>query len=228
MTKNKYILEARKIHKKFTYPIENDLLKGIDLAVKPGESTAIIGRSGQGKSTLLHILGTLEAATAGVLLVDGEAVNFYNKSRIRNRQLAFIFQSFHLMDDFSVLDNVLMPAKIARKDTQKGSAAYKQAQEHLEAVELIDRMHFNTRLLSGGEKQRVAIARALCNDPDLIFADEPTGNLDEQTSLHIQQLLLDCVEKHHKALVVVTHDTDFAARCNNTYRLENGGLQSLS
>lgn len=224
MTNSPYIFEARNIHKRFTYPVDNYLLKNLDLSAKAGEATAIIGRSGQGKSTLLHILGTLEAATEGELIIGGESVNFYNKSRIRNQQLAFIFQSFHLMDDFSVLDNVLMPAKIARTDTRKGSKAYARALENLEAVGLSERVHFNTCLLSGGEKQRVAIARALCNDPDLIFADEPTGNLDDQTSLQIQQLLLDCVEKHKKTLVVVTHDKEFAHRCHTTYRLEGGGL----
>lgn len=218
------LLQARKIRKKFTYPVENELLKGIDLTVEPGEAIAIMGRSGQGKSTLLHILGTLEGATDGELFIGGEEATIYNKSRLRNRLLSFVFQSYHLMDDFSVLDNVLMPAKIARKDTRKGSAAYNQALLHLEAVELSDRMHFNTRLLSGGEKQRVAIARALCNDPALIFADEPTGNLDEHTSAHIQRLLLDCVEKQGKSLVLVTHDSDFAGKCHKTYRLEEGSL----
>lgn len=224
MKKNPHILTARNIHKRFSKPIENYLLKGIDLTVKRGESIAIVGRSGQGKSTLLHILGTLETATSGDLLVDGEAVTFSNKSRIRNQQLAFIFQSFHLLDDFTVIDNILMPARIARKDTQKGSPAYNAALEHLEAVGLSNRAHFYTKLLSGGEKQRVSIARALCNDPDLIFADEPTGNLDEETSAHIQELLLDCVEKHNKALVVVTHDIDFANKCHSCYHLENGLL----
>ena len=173
--KNKYILEARNIHKRFTYPIDNYLLKNIDLSVAPGESTAIIGRSGQGKSTLLHILGTLEAATEGELFVGGESVNIYNKSRIRNQHLAFIFQSFHLMDDFSVIDNVLMPAKIARRDTQKGSEAYQKALEHLEAVELTDGpgpMESMARCSKGSTASRRCKARFRCDLPRPAKTDE--------------------------------------------------------
>ncbi len=224
MKKHPQILQACNIHKRFKKPLDLYLLKGIDLTVKRGESAAIVGKSGQGKSTLLHILGTLESSTTGDLLIGGEKVSFINKSRIRNKQLAFIFQSFHLFEDFSVLDNILMPAKIARQDTHPGSDAHQKAMEDLVAVGLEKRAHFHAKLLSGGEKQRVAIARALCNDPDLIFADEPTGNLDDETSAQIQELLLNCVKKNNKALVVVTHDTAFANKCHTCYNLENGIL----
>lgn len=219
------ILKAKELHKSYYAPAKTTILKGINLSVARGETVAITGRSGQGKSTLLHVLGTLENACSGSLEIAGNPVNSFNKSRIRNKNIAFIFQSFHLMEDYTSLENVLMPALIARQNTNKGSPSRDYAIHLLELVGLKHRMDFNTKLLSGGEKQRVAIARALCNDPDLIFADEPSGNLDKQTSTAIHELLLGFAKKHNKSIVLVTHDKDLANLCDKGYILHEGFLQ---
>ncbi len=218
------ILEAKGIRKSFYSPGKITLLKGVDLTVYRGDTIAIMGRSGQGKSTLLHILGTLEPACKGSLEIAGQSVNFFNKSKIRNKHIAFVFQSFHLMEDYTALDNVLMPARIARQNVSKGSPFYDKALSNLELVGLSDRIHFDTKLLSGGEKQRVAIARALCNDPDILFADEPSGNLDKQTSVLIHELLLNFAKKAGKALILVTHDQGLASLCSRRYELADGHL----
>lgn len=219
-----YILRAKKIKKAFYNPAHVEILDGIDLDVQRGETVAIMGRSGEGKSTLLQILGTLENPCSGTLEIDGQPVSFLNKSRIRNQKLAFIFQSFHLLEDCTALENVLMPARIARKNISAGSEAYERAVDLLQQVGLDDRIHFNTKLLSGGEKQRVAIARALCNNPDIILADEPSGNLDKQTSHHIHELLLSFAAHQNKTLIFVTHDPDLSSLCSTRYRLQDKTL----
>jgi lipoprotein-releasing system ATP-binding protein len=218
------ILKASGIRKAFYSPIKVEVLKDINLSVHPGDTVAIMGMSGQGKSTLLQILGTLESPCEGTLEIAGRSVNRFNCSAIRNQNLAFIFQSFQLLDDYTALENVLMPAKIARQNTAKGSVAYKRCVELLDQVGLSGRTHFDTKLLSGGEKQRVAIARALCNDPALILADEPSGNLDRQTSHQIHELLLGFAKRAGKALVVVTHDQELASLCDKQYTLREGVL----
>lgn len=218
------ILTAKGIHKTFHHPQPIPILKGIDLTVKRGDTIAIMGRSGEGKSTLLQILGTLEAASSGSLEINGQTVTNFNKSRLRNQNLAFIFQSFHLLEDYTALENVLMPAKIARAGTSPGSLAYQRACLLLDTVGLDSRKHFNTKLLSGGEKQRAAIARALCNDPDIILADEPSGNLDRQTSHQIHELLINFALKYNKALIVVTHNSELANLCSSCYTLSDGKL----
>lgn len=222
-----YILRAKKIKKAFYDPAHVEILDGLDLDIQRGETVAIMGRSGEGKSTLLQILGTLEDPCSGTLEIDDQPITFFNKSRIRNQKLAFIFQSFHLLEDYTALENVLMPARILRKNISSGSDAYKRGCDLLDMVGLSGRMQFNTKLLSGGEKQRVAIARALCNDPDIILADEPSGNLDKETSRHIHELLLNLALEHDKTLVFVTHDPDLAALCSTRYRLHNKCLQNV-
>lgn len=219
------LLKAEDIHKSFYSPVKVPILKGIDLSVEAGETVAIMGRSGEGKSTLLQVLGTLDSPCSGKLEIAGLNVNNFNKSKIRNKHIAFIFQSFHLLEDYTALENVLMPASIARQNISKGSIAYKRGCELLEMVGLSARANFNTKLLSGGEKQRVAIARALCNDPDLILADEPSGNLDKQTSVSIHSLLLNFVAHGNKALIVVTHDPSLASMCQTQYHLHGGRLE---
>lgn len=218
------ILKAKNIKKSFSYPVELDLLKGVDLEVKMNESVAIMGRSGEGKSTLLNILGTLEGATSGELYISNKLVEPSSCNKIRNLHIGFVFQGFHLLGDYTVLQNVLMPAKIARFDTTKGKEAYQRAEDLLVKVGLKERLHHFGKQLSGGEKQRVAIARALCNDPELILADEPTGNLDKKTAEGIQELLFQFVKEGNKALVVVTHDQELAELCDSKYRLELGLL----
>jgi lipoprotein-releasing system ATP-binding protein len=218
------ILRASNIRKTFDRPVPVQILKGLELTVRQGETVAIMGRSGEGKSTLLQILGTLESPTTGSLEISGESVSNFNKSKIRNQRLGFVFQSFHLLEDYTALENVLMPAKIARQTVSAGTEAYQRAYMLLENVGLRERIHFDVKLLSGGEKQRVAIARALCNDPDMILADEPSGNLDRQTSRDIHTLLLDFTKERGKTLIVVTHDVELAALCQHCYRLCNGQL----
>jgi lipoprotein-releasing system ATP-binding protein len=222
--KHKSILSAKNLRKKFYEPAEVQILTDVNLEVNRGESVAIMGRSGEGKSTLLQVLGTLETPCGGILEIDGQAITRLNKSRIRNCKLGFVFQSFHLLEDYSAIDNVLMPAKIARKDTSLRSDAYRRACMLMDRVGLNHRLHFNTKLLSGGEKQRVALARALCNDPDLILADEPSGNLDKETSKHIHALLMELTVSQGKTLIVVTHDPDLADLCSHRYRLQGGAL----
>ncbi len=217
-------LQAKKLKKKFFSPLKLTILDSVDLEVKKGESVAIIGKSGQGKSTLLQILGTLDKSDSGELFISQKKVTFWNRPQIRNENIGFVFQSFHLLDDLTALQNVLMPALIRRKAIQKGSPAYFRGLELLNLVGLSERAHFNTKLLSGGEKQRVALARAMCNNPDLILADEPSGNLDKETATHIHSLLLDFSRQRGKSLIIVTHDMSLANLVDSTYTLHNGQL----
>lgn len=216
------LLKALHIKKSYDRPIALEILKDISLELHAGQSIAIMGASGEGKSTLLHILGTLEAPTAGVLEICGNDVGTTHPAKLRNQHIGFVFQSFHLLDEHTVLQNVLMPAFIAGKKIHADSPAYERALALLEEVGMIDRAHFHAKFLSGGEKQRVAIARCLCNDPDLILADEPSGNLDHDSSQLIHTLLHECVKGRGKGLIVVTHDKELAASCDKTYILQGG------
>ncbi len=186
-----------------------------------------MGRSGEGKSTLLQIIGSLTEASAGSIEIAGQTLSRQNADKIRSKHIGFIFQFFHLLEDFSSLENVLMPARIARKSVHKGSKAYKRAEELIELVRLKDRLDYPIKALSGGEKQRIAIARALMNDPDIILADEPTGNLDHTTSELIHSLLINCAKTQNKALLVVTHDKTLASLTDRIYSLEKGNLVEI-
>ncbi|MGA8165054.1 MAG: ABC transporter ATP-binding protein [Waddliaceae bacterium] len=219
-----FLIEAKNLHKTFDSPTEIRILKGVDLNVSYGESVAITGRSGEGKSTLLHILGTLESYSQGGLKVAGYDVSRYKKTLLRNLHMGFVFQSFHLLEDYTVLENILMPARIGRYKGATRSEVVKRGMDRLDFVGLTDRAYFNVRQLSGGEKQRVAIGRALCNDPDVIFADEPSGNLDKKNAEIIHDLLLTYVKQEDKGLVVVTHDQQLANLCDTQYHLQNGLL----
>lgn len=220
------VLRAKQITKQFLTPTLIEVLKGVDVEIKRGESIAIVGKSGEGKSTLLHILGTLESPSSGTIEICGQSTVESSLPLLRNRHIGFIFQSCHLLDDDSVLDNVLMPAKIARQPTHRGSKAYQRVLNLLELVGLKSRANFLTKLLSGGEKQRVAIARALCNDPDLILADEPSGNLDHAHSQEVHSLLIDLARDFNKSLIVVTHDQEFSSLCSKTLLLKDGNLST--
>lgn len=220
------LLEAQSITKAFYHPKAVSILKNISFCAIAGESVAITGRSGEGKSTLLQILGTLEEPCEGSLYIKGEKVTHANRTRLRNRNIGFIFQSFYLLEDYTALENILMPARIARQPIGPGSLAIERALSLLEKVGLTDRAHFHTKLLSGGEKQRVALARAMCNDPCLILADEPSGNLDSQTAQLIHDILIDFSQQPSKALLLVTHDQTLARLCSRQYELHNGILIS--
>jgi lipoprotein-releasing system ATP-binding protein len=215
----KTVLSARKISKFYETPIKVDVLSNISLDVHPGEAVAITGKSGEGKSTLLHILGTLEKPSSGNLEICEIVPTSKNVSQLRNQSIGFIFQSFNLLDNYTVIENVLMPAKIGRIDTAPNSPAYIRGLALLEEVGLSDRAHFPAKLLSGGEKQRAAIARGFCNDPAIIFADEPSGNLDHAHSCIIHELLIGSAKKRNKALIIVTHDKELASLCDTTYHL---------
>ena len=208
------ILKATKISKSFKTPVVVRVLGEISLEVDAGETVAITGKSGEGKTTLLHILGTLETPTTGEVEICGEKAS----AKLRNEQIGFIFQAYNLLEEYTVLENVLMPAKIGKKEKRKEALAL------LEEVGLSHRLHFPAKLLSGGEKQRVALARAFLNDPALILADEPSGNLDHANSHMIYDLLLNAAKKRNKALVVVTHDQELASLCQKHYSLMDGKL----
>lgn len=218
------ILVAKNIKKTFSQPIEIEILKGVSLDLFPGESIAIMGASGEGKSTLLQILGTLEEPSSGDLFIAGKSVLKNPSPVLRNKHIGFVFQAFNLLEDYTVLQNVLMPALIGGKEVGKHSEAYAHAIQLLERVGLSERISFHTKFLSGGEKQRVALARALCNNPEIILADEPSGNLDHATSCHIHELLMESVKQFNKALIVVTHDAELASLCDRKVVLCDGHL----
>lgn len=207
-----------------TYTTEGTLtpvLKGIDLAVEDGEFVAIMGASGAGKTTLMNILGLLDSATAGSYRFEGQDITHLPDtalSRIRNHRIGFVFQLFHLLDRLTVLDNVLLPLLYSEQYPRDAKA---RAQHLIESVGLGDRISYKPTALSGGQQQRVAIARALMNDPALILADEPTGNLDASTGKEILALL----QKLHtggRTIVLITHDPSVAACAERLVRLADG------
>lgn len=218
------ILRAEHIKKSFYDPKRLDILIDISLSVRAGESIAICGRSGEGKTTLLHILGTLEMPDAGALFISNTKAESSNAHLLRQKHIGFIFQSFDLLEEFTAIENVLMPAQIIRQNTSPSSQAYARAIDLLRSVDLLDRADTMAKLLSGGERQRVAIARALCNDPLLILADEPSGNLDRASAQRVGELLMQCVKTNQKSLILATHDPDLAALCDRLYLLKDGSL----
>ena len=200
------------------------ILRGVNLIIPLGFSAAINGRSGSGKSTLLNILGGLDRSDGGKAFVGGEEINALPEKSLnayRSRKVGFIFQFHYLLKDFTALENVMLPAYIAGI---KKKTAMERARALLTDVKLADRTgHFPSQL-SGGERQRVAVARSMVNDPAIILADEPTGNLDPDNSALVAELLFASAEKWGKTLLVVTHDVKLAARASSRYTLENGLL----
>lgn len=213
------MLKAKNIHKSFG---ELQVLKGIDLEIKKAEVVSIIGKSGTGKSTLLHILGTLDSADEGTLeIADQEISNLSANqlSRFRNEKLGFIFQFHHLLNEFTALENVMIPGMIAKK----GKKALKsKAQELLDYFGLSDRLLHKPNQLSGGEQQRVAVARALINDPQIIFADEPSGNLDNVTSEELHHLIFQLRTDFDQSFVIVTHNNELAEMSDRSLTMEDG------
>lgn len=201
------------------------ILQQIDLEIMQGEQVAITGRSGSGKSTLLGILATLDRPTSGELWICGEAVHTLNeeqRARLRLQHIGFVFQSFQLLPHLTALENVMMPLRLQANFNYK--AAEQKSLEMLQRVGLSRQAQQTPKVLSGGEQQRVAIARALVSEPKLIFADEPTGNLDGQTAHDIEQLLFSLNRDLGTTLVMVTHDVNLAAQCQRHLRLEQGAL----
>ena len=202
-----------------------EVLKGVDLAVGAGEAVAIIGASGSGKSTLLHLLGALDRPTAGVVRIGGEDVSRMDDdalAALRNQRIGFVFQFHHLLREFTALENVMMPALIAGTPMKE---AKRRAGALLESVGLQDRLTHQPPELSGGEQQRVAVARALVNEPLVVLADEPTGNLDERTSEDVHELMFGLRGRHQLALVVVTHNRELASRADRVLKVAEGVLE---
>ena len=213
------IIEARDIRKRFG---TLEVLKGIDFSAEAGEVVAIMGASGAGKSTLLQILGTLSTPDGGSLRIEDQDVLRLKGDALaafRGRRIGFVFQAHHLLPEFSALENVMIPALIA--GTSRKDAAAK-AERLLGEVGLSARLDHKPSELSGGEQQRVAIARALINDPAVLFADEPTGNLDSATKQEIHRLLFDLRERLGQTIVIVTHDPELAALCDRCLTMRDG------
>lgn len=205
-----------------------DVLKGIDLDLEIGETVAIVGASGIGKSTLLHILGTLDRPDSGTLEFQGEDVFLYNDFKLaqfRNRTIGFVFQFHHLLPEFSALENAMMPALINGYDKPDASNA---AEEILVRVGLQDRLHLRVGKLSGGEQQRVALARALVLKPAVLLADEPTGNLDNVNSDQVHQLVMELNRELSMTLVVVTHNMELASYMSRCVTIVDGRLQDAN
>jgi putative ABC transport system ATP-binding protein len=205
-----------------------DALKGINLDIKEGESVAIIGKSGSGKSTLMHLLALLDKPTEGKVGINGQISSRLKERKInklRNREFGFVFQQFFMNSNDTVLNNVVLPLKIAGVS---GRERKKRAMEALKTVELDDKARSKARNLSGGQKQRVCIARALVNNPKVIFADEPTGNLDSNTGKRVEDLLFSLNVNNGITLIVVTHDQDLAERCDRQIHIKDGLIESDS
>lgn len=220
-------LTAENVRRSFTLGSTTlDVLRGVSLTVSPGERVFLCGPSGAGKTTLLYILGGLEAPSAGRVLLGGESLYDHSNSgqaELRNRYTGYVFQNYLLLPELTALENVCLPAMIGGRQAKE---AKKRAAHLLDQVGLGARLQHLPSELSGGEQQRVAIARALVNDPQILFADEPTGNLDSRTGGEIMNLLLSVVAEQRKTLMVVTHDTRLAGQGDRMLVLRDGMLET--
>lgn len=201
-----------------------DVLKDISLSIHRGEIIAILGASGVGKSTLLHILGTLDRPSTGTVVINGTDLFSLSEegiAAVRNKAIGFVFQAHHLLPEFTALENVMMPLLIG---AQSWSAAKERATAILGAVGLSERLNHKPGELSGGEQQRVAVARALSGEPEVVLADEPSGNLDRSNGAALLEMIWELSRKHHQAFVIVTHDESIGLRADRTLRLVDGRL----
>jgi lipoprotein-releasing system ATP-binding protein len=215
------MIQAREIHKKFG---NLHVLKGVNLTVGKGEIISIVGKSGAGKSTLLHILGTLDQADAGQLVIDGKEVSELSGNKLaafRNEHIGFVFQFHHLLPEFTALENVCIPAYIRRTPE---SEAVERAKKLLDYLGLSDRLTHKPTQLSGGEQQRVAVARALVNRPSVVFADEPSGNLDSHSSQELHQLIFQLRKDMNQTFVIVTHNKELADMSDRKLTMVDGLL----
>jgi lipoprotein-releasing system ATP-binding protein len=225
--KNGKLLQAIQIEKHYpSGPETLKVLRGINLTIRDGEILVIMGPSGVGKSTLLHILGTLDKPTFGELIIDGQRVSALKESEIalfRNKNVGFVFQFHYLLPEFTALENLLIPRMIMQK---KWKEHLQRAEELLGEVGLSQRLHHRPSQLSGGELQRVAVARALINNPKLVLADEPTGNLDSLNSHALFELILQLNQKYQQTFVIVTHNEMFANQSHRVIHLLDGQIES--
>ncbi len=215
------MIKISNLHKQFG---DLQVLNGIDLEIESGEIVSIVGKSGAGKSTLLHIMGTLDTPTKGSVSINDQQVSdlgVKDLARFRNNHIGFIFQFHHLLPEFSAVENVSLPGLIAGKSK---SEAKEKAEYLLEFLGLGQRLLHRPSEMSGGEQQRVAIARALINDPDIILADEPTGNLDTATSMEIHELILQLRDSFHRTFVIVTHSRELAGMSDRIITMKDGKL----
>lgn len=218
------LIKTDSISKSYTIDSSSiDVLKDIDLTIKEGEFVAIMGQSGSGKSTLMHILGLLVSPTSGTYHLEGNDVSSLpedTRARLRNEKIGFVFQSFHLLAGVTVIENVKLPLLYGK---QNGPAGHAYALELLASVGLKDRIYHKPNQLSGGQQQRVAIARALINKPDVLFADEPTGNLDSKTGSEIMNIF-DRLHKQGKTIIMVTHEQSIASHAKRIIRIQDGRI----
>jgi lipoprotein-releasing system ATP-binding protein len=213
------MLKARNIHKKFG---DIEVLRGIDLHVQPGEIVSIVGASGAGKSTLLHILGSLDVPDQGDIEISGNAMLNMNKKQLavfRNKQIGFVFQFHNLLPEFTALENICIPAFIGGEGR---SAAGKKAEELLQMLGLADRANHKPAQLSGGEQQRTAVARALINNPQIVFADEPSGNLDSHSAEELHKLFFELRDRLNKTFIIVTHNQHLADLADRKLTIQDG------
>ena len=225
--KNGQLLQAIQIEKHYpSGPETLKVLRGINLTIQAGEILVIMGPSGVGKSTLLHILGTLDKPTFGEVIIDGQRVTDLKELEIalfRNKNVGFVFQFHYLLPEFSALENLLIPRMIMQKNWKDH---IQRAEELLAEVGLSKRLHHRPSQLSGGELQRVAVARALINNPKLVLADEPTGNLDSMNSHALFELILQLNQKYQQTFVIVTHNEMFANQSHRVIHLLDGQIES--
>ena len=215
------MLTAKGIFKKFG---DLNVLNGVDLHISKGEIISIVGSSGAGKTTLLQILGTLDKPNSGEVVLNGVnpfQLNNNQLSKFRNKEIGFVFQFHQLLPEFNALENVLMPALIAGKSIKETTD---RGMELLTKLGLADRATHRPNALSGGEQQRVAVARALMNNPSVIFADEPSGNLDSKNAQELHQLFLDLRKEFEQTFVIVTHNNELAALADRTLRMQDGAI----
>lgn len=215
------MIVGKNIHKKFG---DLEILKGVDLEIKKGEIVSIVGSSGAGKTTLLTILGTLDRASEGEVIINNESVFKLNEKKLaafRNQNIGFVFQFHQLLPEFTAIENVCIPAMIAKKSKKESE---KRAEELLELFNLKDRINHKPSELSGGEQQRVAVARALINNPKVIFADEPSGNLDSVNAKELHNLFFKLRDDLDQTFVIVTHNSELAQMADRTLVMRDGRI----